>query len=291
MVPLPAYANNFLIDDFSNDGADGVFEEGRCDIARNILGTAMPATQQMVTAFNTTVLGVLGDFRFCSLELDAENPPVLAIIEVVAFSDDPGPIPHPNVFRHTSQIGVETISMLSYNADGAGLGVDLTNSVNLRIKYSQAQFQVDGTAKLTDSGGDSASLPFTLAAGINSLTELNIPLANFVAQNANLNLNDIDEIKLTFDTTVDATDYSLDLIDINMLIDPDSDGDGVPDSQDICPNFDDNIDTDGDGVPDGCDENPTLSCGPGTQAENLMCVITKSTRLGWDFIRMFLGFN
>lgn len=34
---------------------------------------------------------------------------------------------------------------------------------------------------------------------------------------------------------------------------PDSDGDGVPDDQDICPGYDDNIDTDNDNTPDGCD--------------------------------------
>jgi len=33
----------------------------------------------------------------------------------------------------------------------------------------------------------------------------------------------------------------------------DTDGDGIPDSLDICPNFDDNLDADNDGVPDGCD--------------------------------------
>jgi hypothetical protein len=33
----------------------------------------------------------------------------------------------------------------------------------------------------------------------------------------------------------------------------DTDGDGVPDCIDVCPNFDDTIDSDGDGIPDGCD--------------------------------------
>jgi hypothetical protein len=37
---------------------------------------------------------------------------------------------------------------------------------------------------------------------------------------------------------------------------PDSDGDGVPDDQDICPGGDDNVDTDGDFVPDACDTCP-----------------------------------
>jgi len=36
----------------------------------------------------------------------------------------------------------------------------------------------------------------------------------------------------------------------------DSDGDGVCDSNDICPGFDDNLDSDGDAVPDGCDVCP-----------------------------------
>jgi len=36
----------------------------------------------------------------------------------------------------------------------------------------------------------------------------------------------------------------------------DTDGDGVPDDDDICPGFDDNIDTDEDGIPDGCDPTP-----------------------------------
>jgi len=34
----------------------------------------------------------------------------------------------------------------------------------------------------------------------------------------------------------------------------DSDGDGVCDSDDVCPGFDDNLDSDNDGTPDGCDE-------------------------------------
>ncbi len=36
----------------------------------------------------------------------------------------------------------------------------------------------------------------------------------------------------------------------------DSDGDGVPDDRDICPNGDDTVDTDADGVPDNCDVCP-----------------------------------
>jgi hypothetical protein len=41
-----------------------------------------------------------------------------------------------------------------------------------------------------------------------------------------------------------------------LLVIRDSDGDGVPDDQDICPAGDDNVDTDADGVPDFCDPCP-----------------------------------
>ena len=37
---------------------------------------------------------------------------------------------------------------------------------------------------------------------------------------------------------------------------PDADGDGVPDAEDACPGFDDNLDSDGDGAADGCDACP-----------------------------------
>jgi len=33
----------------------------------------------------------------------------------------------------------------------------------------------------------------------------------------------------------------------------DTDGDGVPDDQDVCPGFDDNVDSDSDSIPNGCD--------------------------------------
>ena len=60
---------------------------------------------------------------------------------------------------------------------------------------------------------------------------------------------------------------------MEVTVTNDSDGDGVPNDEDICPGFDDNIDTDSDGIPDGCDPIPDLSCGPGTIEQNFMCII------------------
>ncbi|MBT8287985.1 MAG: metallophosphoesterase [Bacteroidia bacterium] len=42
---------------------------------------------------------------------------------------------------------------------------------------------------------------------------------------------------------------------------PDADGDGICDAEDICPGSDDTIDTDGDGTPDGCDDCPNSATG------------------------------
>jgi len=60
---------------------------------------------------------------------------------------------------------------------------------------------------------------------------------------------------------------------MDVTVTNDIDGDGVPNDQDVCPEFDDTIDTDGDGIPDGCDPIPNLSCGQFTIEQNFMCVI------------------
>jgi len=61
---------------------------------------------------------------------------------------------------------------------------------------------------------------------------------------------------------------------------PDSDGDGVPDKDDVCPGFNDNIDTDGDFIPDGCDNIDNSNCGFGTIADNNLgqCVADNTER-------------
>ncbi|WP_179362787.1 PKD domain-containing protein [Nitrosopumilus oxyclinae] len=72
----------------------------------------------------------------------------------------------------------------------------------------------------------------------------------------------------------------------------DSDGDGVPDVDDVCPGFDDNLDSDGDGVPDDCDftpiaivtANPTSGIAP-LLVTHICTSVTGNTPLtySWDF--------
>jgi len=198
MVPLPAHANTFIIDDFEND--DNL---ETCDIF---------LTTGSAGAVQTGIAGVIDLIRECILTIDVE---VVTLDGEIELDQAAG------MFRHFVGSGVETTVNLIYDgetlpANGRSLGLDLTNSDDLRIVYSFADFQVDVTARLVDSGGDFAELVGFLVAGTNSATELNFNLDDFVnnpsASNGILNLDDIDEI----DITIGVTDYDLDLIDITM---------------------------------------------------------------------------
>ncbi len=50
---------------------------------------------------------------------------------------------------------------------------------------------------------------------------------------------------------------------------PDADGDGVPDTLDVCPGYDDTVDLDLDGIPDGCD--PECEFGSRTALTESVC--------------------
>jgi len=208
MEPLPAaHANTFLIDNFTDDGS-GV-EAMACDdelVNKNTAGKTLFGFQSGLTE-------VIAGIRECQLTLLVDNPPETATVTIDEARSQ---------YTGIMGIGVEAMSYLQYDgiADGVvgggrTLGLDLTNSNNLRIVYSAADIQVGVISTLIDSGGDSASLNGILVAGTNSATELNFPLANFVAQNANLNLNDIDEFNFNFTATA-GTDYIVEFIDITM---------------------------------------------------------------------------
>ena len=81
-------------------------------------------------------------------------------------------------------------------------------------------------------------------------------------------LTAVPETGWVFDKWLGATESTVNplvlLLDESMSVDArfvlaeivDSDGDGVPDAEDVCPGEDDGIDTDQDGVPNGCDTCP-----------------------------------
>ena len=79
------------------------------------------------------------------------------------------------------------------------------------------------------------------------------------SQSGYLTWNQIQEL-LNYDGNDDTVDYLHFFLNCPGGGDPtceiDTDQDGVPDCDDICPGFDDNIDSDSDGVPDGCDNCP-----------------------------------
>jgi len=129
MSPLPAYATNFIIDDFSHDPSP-VGTGGICDISGS--GAFQQNGIDFVTTVSATQLGVLGDWRICDFLIDVPSGATTAGILVSAAPEDAIPF---DMFRHVSGTGVETIVMLTYNGtdgtagtDAVPLSVDLTNS-------------------------------------------------------------------------------------------------------------------------------------------------------------------
>ena len=211
MVPTPAEAKIFIIDDFSDDTG------GFCDFGVSLIIAPVSFAQPAA---------VLGGERECMLAIDVESPPSNAVIDVVALPDDvPAVPPSPDMFRHMAGSGVESITMLEYDGVGvdagaAGLGISLLSSDDIQIDYSLSDFQVDVTVRVTDSGGDFAEQTGVLAAGTITPTSLNFVIQNFIDAPSLavgvLNLGDIDRIKFTFDTLIDVTDYDLDKLHITM---------------------------------------------------------------------------
>jgi len=219
MSPLPqAEAKVFLIDDFSHDPDAAGF--GQCDKMRTFLGSGGDSDQAVAT-FNATLKGVLGEVRTCNLTVDMENPNNFATIAVEALTNNPGSSPGPDMFRHQAGSNVQTITTLEYDAGGAGLGINLLSSDDVRFAYSTSDQVVDIIVRVTDSGGDWAEQTgATMAGTFNTLTEILFLITDFVDAPSMsmgvLNLDDIDSIKFTMDTTVGLTDYDLDNFDITM---------------------------------------------------------------------------
>jgi len=229
IVPLqPAEANVFLVDDFSNDGANSEVDadqpKNTCDIS---LSAAISLTaESKVTLFNSTVLGVLGDWRLCTNTVNTANPPDVDVIKVVAFNGTGDPFPYANMFRHEGGNGVISAAMLEYKgfniaeSKGSGLDLNLLNSDDLQVQYSNADQIVNVTARITDTGGDWAEQEGELMEVTNTNTNLNFDLDTFVTGPSDsvgtLDLDHIAKIKLTFEDNVAFTDYTLEHITITM---------------------------------------------------------------------------
>jgi len=205
-VSNPAFANIFVIDNFTDDG--GVLDMS-CDQF-----VIFPVGQLSSYTGDGGLAQVVGGVRECQLTLLIENSPDTGASTVVAGDE---------MYRHMSGPGVSTMSFLQYdgtdNAPTMGvrtLSLNLLNSDDLQIDYSFSDFKVNVTATLIDGDGDSASIKKSLDAGTISLKFLKFDLNAFVLENGALSLGDIDEISINFTNTVVATDYTLEKIHITM---------------------------------------------------------------------------
>ena len=142
IVPLPAaHANIFLIDNFENDN----FAE-TCDIS---------LSSGSGGAVQTAIVGVIDLIRECKINIDVSSGQSQGAILVKAAN---------GMFSYMGGSGVQATVDLIYDGEalpvnGRSLGLDLSNSKDLRIIYSKADFQNNGMATLIDSAGMSASQP------------------------------------------------------------------------------------------------------------------------------------
>jgi len=220
LVPLqPAEAKIFLIDDFSGDPI--VAGTGACDLSTNGVDS-LPFQTSMIQVLDIGVLinGVLGDWRECSINLDVISFPSEGELLVVGSPDDGAAGTTPEMFRHMAGTGVKTTTMLIYNANGAGLGVNLLSSDDIRMVFSTSDQLVNVIVRIEDSGGDWAEQTAQLQIVTATPTTLLFLITDFIdnpsAFNGVLNLDDIDEIKFTWQTPTAFTDYDIDLLDITM---------------------------------------------------------------------------
>jgi len=184
-MPLtPAYANIFLIDNFTGDGGP---EAGDCDFSLTMGESTRP---------QSGLSEVIDMIRECTLK-----------IQLI-----------PQGMGPESMVTVDQSFPVGRFLQEGGDGVlDLSESDNLRIDYALSDFLVLVNATLIDSAGESATLNDVLPQGTVTFTILDFLLTDFVVENALLNLNDIDEINLNFTTAQGNTDWTLQRIHITMV--------------------------------------------------------------------------
>lgn len=97
------------------------------------------------------------------------------------------------------------------------------------------------------------------SAKFTSLSIINVSIPRIV-QSVNVSLADgyDGNSPVNMSITLSLVDFCIETFQC-----PDGDGDGICDSYDICPGFNDNLDTDGDNIPDGCDTCNDLIDGDG----------------------------
>lgn len=148
------------------------------------------------------------------------------------------------IIATTNDGGITDSSSISVEASVIGVtGINITpTSANITVGNTQ---QV--TATITPSNADNQTVTWSssdMSIATIDATGLIIAVSEGTA--------------LITATTNDGNFTSNATIIVDAIVCTDSDGDGVCDSEDICPNGDDTVDTDGNGTPDACEECPSI---------------------------------
>ncbi len=211
LVPLQsAEAKIFIIDDFTDDNLGQT-----CDFSPNDTAGRMPAAG---TIIQTGISGAIDMIRECAFERDLTNVGSNGALTVVQAA---------GMLRMETAAMVESQSYLQYDGEaldinGRSLSLNLQSSDDVRITFSSGDFPIATTVTLIDgSGATTVAITKNSPALIVVDTDLLFPLADFAAANAALDLGDIDEINVFFDTItapVGNSDFTVEIIDITMTM-------------------------------------------------------------------------
>jgi flagellin-like protein len=129
--------------------------------------------------------------------------------------------------------------------------VDYQDAGNANTIVTFSVSATDDVAMAPDTPGDNYNRPIACKKVYPSGSEYNVQSPSLGYFDTGL---PVGTTTITCTATDEAGNVATGSFTVTVSPPPDSDGDGVPDSQDQCPGYDDNVDVDVDGISDGCDD-------------------------------------
>ncbi len=166
------------------------------------------ATGENYSTTQTSLLGVIGGSRY----LEAVNFSSILTSSINIF--DRGYVPYkPSLgYSNGSTLDTFTYFFVRYDANGAGLNLDMSNDSFVRFEIKgDANKTIDLDVIIADYANNVASSTYTYVSGTSTLVDL--PLANFANIN-NLNLSQVKSIEIRLNR---ADNYGLDVNLVNGI--------------------------------------------------------------------------
>lgn len=143
-------------------------------------------------------------------------------------------------------------SQLIYSVDVINNGPSTSTSISVGISLPS---EVSYVSSITECSNNSGMLTCNFPQMANQET-ISFDVVTGVSPTAQGQITAAAQVSASEDDANESNNIDIENTIVNAVVD--SDGDGIPDSSDVCPGFDDHVDTDSDGIPDGCDSNNSV---------------------------------